>query len=153
MVSLFNNKRGVSPLIATILLIAFAVALGAVVMSIGRSTIGGMDAGFAILDLGGKKQVCFFDRQADSALEITIKNGDTMEIADFQISIIGSVDVLNSNSLLSTPLNKGEVKRLLIKYDESAVGEIRKVIITPNIIRNGERTLGTGINLENIVAC
>ena len=33
----FNNKRGVSPLIATVLLISFAVALGAVVLNWGRN--------------------------------------------------------------------------------------------------------------------
>ena len=36
MQKIIKNKKGVSPLIATILLIAFAVALGAVVMSWGR---------------------------------------------------------------------------------------------------------------------
>lgn len=34
-----NNKKGVSPLIATVLLIAFAVALGAIVMNWGRSYV------------------------------------------------------------------------------------------------------------------
>jgi len=33
------NKKAVSPLIATVLLIAFAVALGAVVMNWGRSYV------------------------------------------------------------------------------------------------------------------
>ena len=37
--SMFASKKGLSPLIATILLIAFAVALGAVVMNLGP-TIG-----------------------------------------------------------------------------------------------------------------
>lgn len=34
-----NNKKGVSPLIATVLLIAFAVALGAIVMNWGRAYV------------------------------------------------------------------------------------------------------------------
>ena len=38
-VNLLKNKRGISPLIATVLLIAFAVALGAVVMTWGKSYI------------------------------------------------------------------------------------------------------------------
>jgi flagellin-like protein len=151
--SLLNSKRGVSPLIATILLIAFAVALGAVVMSIGKNTIGGMDAGFAIIDIGGKKQACFIDRGADSALEITLKNGDTTDIADFKVSIIGTNDSINKESLLSAPVNKGDIKRLLVQYDKNDVGDIRKVVITPRIIRNDERTLGTGISIEGITAC
>ena len=37
--SLFKQKRGVSPLIATVLLIAFAVALGAIVMTWGENYV------------------------------------------------------------------------------------------------------------------
>ena len=33
------NRRGLSPLVATVLLIAFAVALGAVIMSLGKSYV------------------------------------------------------------------------------------------------------------------
>ena len=41
MISMFrpNNKKGVSPLIATVLLIAFAIALGTVIMNWGRGEL------------------------------------------------------------------------------------------------------------------
>ena len=150
---LLRNKRGVSPLIATILLIAFAVALGAVVMNIGRNKIMGMDAGFAVLDLGGKKQICFYDRAGNSALELTLKNGDVMEIEDLQVSLIGKNDIVNKDHLLMEPIKKAEVKRVVVTYDAGQVGELRKVVITPNIVRNGEKTLGTGLEIENLQPC
>ena len=151
--NLLRNKRGVSPLIATILLIAFAVALGAVVMNVGRSTIGGMDAGFSILDLGGKKQICFFDRAENSALELTVKNGDIMELEDLQVSIIGTDDIVNKDHLLLEPIKKAEVKKVMVMYDAGQVGKLTKIVITPNIIRNGERTLGTGLEIESLQPC
>jgi flagellin-like protein len=151
--NLLRNKRGVSPLIATILLIAFAVALGAVVMNVGRSTIGAMDAGFSILELGGKKQVCFFDRAENSALELTIKNGDIMELEDLQVSVIGIADIVNRDHLLQVPIKKAEIKKVMVLYDARQTGKLRKIVITPNIIRNGERTLGTGLELEGLQPC
>lgn len=36
---MFNNKRGISPLIATIMLLAFAIALGSIVMTWGKDLI------------------------------------------------------------------------------------------------------------------
>jgi len=148
---LFRNKRGISPLIATILLIAFSVALGVLVLNLGKNL--GMDVGFAIMDLSGKKQICFFDRAENSALEFTIKNGDMMEITDLQISLIGTDDILNKDDLLAEPIQKAEVKRIMVMYDSTQSGSLRKVVITPNIIRNGERTLGTSLEVENIQPC
>ena len=151
---IFRNKRGLSPLIATILLIAFAVALGAVVMNIGKNTLRGMDAGFAILDLGGKKQICYFDRAENSALEITIKNGNVMEITDFQVSIVGTEDIsLPKDQILTAPLQKGEVRRVMVMYDGAKTGTLTKVLIRPKILRNGERTLGTELEVEGIGPC
>lgn len=61
MLNIFISKKGVSPLIATILLIAFAVALGSVVMNWGLS-----------LNLGKSTDVC-------RNVEIKIRNIDTIE--------------------------------------------------------------------------
>ena len=56
MLEFFSSKKGVSPLIATILLIAFAVALGSVVMNWGLN-----------LSLGKSSDKC-------SRVEIKIRN-------------------------------------------------------------------------------
>ena len=61
MYNIFNSKKGVSPLIATILLIAFAVALGSVVMNWGLN-----------LNLGKSPDRC-------RGVEITIRNTDNAE--------------------------------------------------------------------------
>jgi len=56
------TKRGVSPLIATVLLIAFAVALSAVVINYTRAPLPGSstecDVPLVVHVLGGKDQLC-----------------------------------------------------------------------------------------------
>lgn len=149
---MFRNKRGLSPLIATILLIAFAVALGAVIMNLGRSL--SMDAGFSILEMEGEKQICYIDRGENSALEMTIKNGDVMEIVDLKVSIVGTTNnIINKDSLLTESIGKAELKRVIVPYNSGDVGELKKIIITPNILRNGEKTFGTGLEIEGIKSC
>ena len=63
-----NNKRAVSPLIATILLIAFAVALGAVVMNIPQDSDDGQNlptqkgcdsVALSILKTGSNEFLCY----------------------------------------------------------------------------------------------
>jgi flagellin-like protein len=155
MSTLLKNKRGLSPLIATILLIAFAVAIGAVVMNIGRTTlIPDPDAKiFSILEVQGKQQICYFDKGTESLLEITLKNGADTEIVNLQLSIIGKKDINNLNNLLTQPIQKSEVKRVAVKYDGAAVGQLTKVIITPRVIEKGTPALKSSLEVENIPTC
>lgn len=82
---IFPSKKGVSPLIATVLLIAFAVALGSVVMNWGLN-----------LNLGKSGDKC-------RGVEIKIRNIDVAEVCyggfgqngwiDFIIDNTGSIDI------------------------------------------------------------
>ncbi len=150
---MLHSKKGLTPLIATILLIAFAVALGAVVMNLGKNPPSFMNAGFSIMEMGGARQICFFDRGENSALEFTLQNGDVMEIVNLQISLVGTNDIVNKDRLLTETIQKGEAKRVMVMYDSGQVGNLRMVAITPNIIRNGEKTLGTSLKVEGIQPC
>jgi flagellin-like protein len=66
------NRRAISPLIATVFLIAFAVALGAVIMSLGKTYVESIPASAA----GAK--VCDSTTVTDSLklLQIQYINGD-----------------------------------------------------------------------------
>ena len=80
------NKRGISPLFATILLIAFSIALGAVVMSWGEAYIeekaefakgvqevsrGCNNVFFSILSVKATPQIC----QKGNTIEVFLDNG------------------------------------------------------------------------------
>jgi len=155
MIRLLKNKRGLSPLIATILLIAFAVALGAVVMNIGRSTIL-PDSGssiFTLLEIGGAKQICYFDKGTESLLEFTIKNKGMAEISDLQLSLVGKRDIINTDDLLKQPIKKVEVRKVMVKYDGITIGQLNKVIITPIVIEDNQPGLKNSLEFDNIPLC
>ncbi len=80
MAGFFKSKKGVSPLIATILLIAFAVALGSVVMNWGLS-----------LELGKSGDKC---RNVD----IRIRNVDVSEVCYGGIGQNGYINFIIDNA-------------------------------------------------------
>ena len=155
MATFLKNKKGLSPLIATILLIAFAVALGAVVMNIGRTTVlgPGADSTFSLIELGGKKQICNLENGPSSILEFTLKNGNQDEITDLQISIIGSKDIVNLGKLLSQPIGRAETRKIAVGYDSSSVGQLKRVIITPVIIESGQPNFGKAVEADTFQIC
>src|SRR3989344_1722930 len=82
----FSSKKGVSPLIATILLIAFAVALGTVIMNWGLSLGSSSDDPCAKVALELKKmvdngEVCYGNRGAEGYLNFVIENSGSTDIS------------------------------------------------------------------------
>ena len=73
------NKKAVSPLIATLLLIFAAIVLGVLVMNWGRAHVeAGAKCSVAtdmkLVDIGGVKQVCY-SRVENGFVEFTVENG------------------------------------------------------------------------------
>ena len=77
---MFKSKKGVSPLIATILLIAFAVALGSVVMNWGLN-----------LNLGKSTDMC-------RSVEIKIRNIDVAEACFGGVGANGYINFIIDNT-------------------------------------------------------
>ena len=164
--SMINNKRGLSPLIATILLIAFAVALGAVVMNLGR-TIGdgelpfngeagcGVSGKLEIAEIGGEYKICFAEMGKESYVDFTIHNGASADINDLQVTIYGSNDVFNMDSILKEVMKRGEGRRIKIKYDNTVYGNIEKFVIIPKVEHDGSIVLcdEAKLELEEIGSC
>lgn len=99
------HKKGVSPLIATVLLIAFAVSLGAVVMNWGRGYVEStmeqaevqssekiscsMDTSMGIVQVGDKARLCI-DRDVGEGVKYTLNftliNTGTVDLQGVQIT-------------------------------------------------------------------
>src|SRR3989338_9325373 len=82
----FSSKKGVSPIIATILLIAFAVALGTVIINWGLSLGSSSDDPCAKVALELKKmvdngEVCYGNRGAEGYLNFVIENSGSTDIS------------------------------------------------------------------------
>src|SRR3989344_4899144 len=80
MLKMIKSKKGVSPLIATILLIAFAVALGSVVMNWGLN-----------LNLGSSRDMC-------RSVEVKIRNIDVAEVCFGGVGINGYINFVLDNT-------------------------------------------------------
>jgi flagellin-like protein len=149
----FEGKRAVSPLIATILLIAFAVALGAVVMSIGRTIP--CPVNLEVVELGGVAAPCLRAQGNDTFIEFTIKNLADADVEDLHLIAFGANDVMNSPYLLETPLTKSTAQKIRVKYNINQYGPVDKIEITPEIICKGESQTqeSSALSFENIGTC
>ncbi len=162
--NIFNQKKGVSPLIATVLLVFLSIALGAVVMTFGEAYIG-ENAGFAkgepevglgcetikfdITTISGVPHVCIKER----TLDISLDNGPSTVVDDFHARIHGSEGVSNVQNLLNRPLERNAGVRLRIPYEY--VGKPVKVVITPIKKTGGALAYCTekSIQIENLPEC
>ncbi|MCK5629639.1 MAG: hypothetical protein KAI26_03410 [Nanoarchaeota archaeon] len=98
------KKKGVSPLIATVLLIAFAVSLGAVVMNWGRGYVEttmtqadvqsaekiscSMDTSIGVVQVGDKQRLCIDDAATNATLNFTLINTGSATLQGVQILVI-----------------------------------------------------------------
>jgi flagellin-like protein len=143
MVSSFWKKRGVSPLIATVLLISFAVALGSVVLNWGRnleiSKPGDLCTGVELkIREIGDAQICYFGSGTESHIKFILDNVGKKDIDGIGIWITGEkgTSLLDYNEFL---IKKGElldVKDSIVKYDFKQYGQIRHVQFFPKV-KNG----------------
>jgi flagellin-like protein len=144
------NKKGISPLISTLLLIFFAVALGLVVMSWGKTAqIEEIEAScdeidLDILTLNGEPQACY----ADGNLKFTLENSGTLPIMGVKLFIISdSIEKIEVDSSI-TP---ADIVKLETAYTSA---EIQKIKISPKISDlEGEFCAKKGVELENINEC
>ena len=151
------NKKGVSPLIATSMLIVLAVGLGVVVMNFGRAQIEiaaqcAVDIGLQITQLNKKPQVCF--AREKNELFFIAENGRQIPVESLKLRIIGQKSVLNQDVPESSMERLGTVLKY-IPYDLAAYGEIRQVRFTPEVTLYDEKILCSeqAIIMEDIRDC
>ncbi|MBW2986491.1 hypothetical protein KY333_03915 [Candidatus Woesearchaeota archaeon] len=162
---MLHSKKGVSPLVATILLILFSIVLGAVVMSWGEAyieekaefvkgaqeTVAGCDAAYInIIKVSGELEICYKD---DDILEVWIENGPTTELYDIHARIVGTEKATTRDSILIEPLRPADARKVMFRFEP--VGFIRQVKLTPIIMRAGTLTpcVQKAITVENVHPC
>jgi len=128
------NTKGVSPLIATILLIAFAVSVGAVVMNWTSTSEGVAHANeesicqhvsVQVLTTNGAKAICL-DR-SNNKIRIDFENGKTA-IDGLRLSYLGkAANYVDYNQ----PIPAGVLSHMELEYDVAVFGELSMVRIIP----------------------
>ena len=138
------DKRGISPLIATILLIAFAIALGLVVMNWGKSyieekaefTAGATDTSgcglveLNVIQVAGRDKICY--NPNDNSIEVFLENGPDAKITDLQVRVVGSQGIKTLESVLDKSIEQSVSAQIKFNYP-SGLGDVQQLKMTPVI--------------------
>ena len=153
---MFKKKKGVSPLIATVLLIAFAVALGAVVMNWGRTYVEdtaslareksdteikcSSDVKLEFLSIKNVEKLCY-EYTTTTKLNMTIENTGKLDIVGLQVTVVGEKNI-NTTEIDLKAVN-ASLKRSRFYRNESIemsdLGAPTQVRIVPEIEVSGNR--------------
>ncbi len=147
------NKKGIAPLVATLLLISFAVALGVVIMTFGRAQVEleaqcPINVGLKLSKIGGVEQLCYDAAKRD--LSFTVENGVNIDIEGLVVNVIGS-EKAETFQLTEARMGKAGVYLGHIPFD----GEIKQVKISPKVILydNEEICTDKAVVVEELRAC
>ena len=145
MLKTFKNKKAVSPLIATILLIAFAVALGAVVMSWGINVKPLMenpsiekcgDVSLEVQKIKDIPQAFYGGSGSDGFIKFTIANTGSYGIDEIILWIVGEKDT-NIIDLKQSSIKVGYPLIKEVQYNFDTYGEVKKLKFIPKIKVDG----------------
>ncbi|MBI2650069.1 hypothetical protein HYX04_02020 [Candidatus Woesearchaeota archaeon] len=142
----FNSKKGVSPLIATVLLIAFAVALGSVVMNwglnlnLGKSTDICRNVEIKIRNIDAS-EVCFGGFGQNGYINFIIDNTGSIDISGLAIWIIEEkgTRLFDLDNILIGKDSLYDKKDKAVSYDFSVFGNIKQVQFIPKV-KTGQTT-------------
>ena len=149
------NKKAITPLLSTLLLLVFAASLGAIVISWGESQNGlavypitCQTVELQLVELERAEQICY----EDGRLEFIIQNLGEAPLLSIKVTVMGE-DKFYSE-VIETELYPADILRKSIYYD-SAIGDIQKVFIVPKIKENNivKFCPRNGIEIEYINQC
>ncbi|MBT3406453.1 hypothetical protein HN419_04765 [Candidatus Woesearchaeota archaeon] len=160
------NKRAVSPLVATILLILFAIALGAIVMNVGKDYISkkgvefeqkkpiangnGCDgAAFKIVSIAGQRQLCY--SLSDSDLEMVVESVGSSTISSLKIFVMGENTKEPETLFCDKEIPKAEANFFKEPYNSEELGAIKYAKITPVV--GGKPCSSAAQEFTDIPAC
>ena len=151
------DKRAIAPLVATLLLISFAISLGVVVMNFGRAQVElqaqcPINIGLKLAMIGGENQVCY--DTAKKALSFTAENGVNIKVSGLIVNIIGSQEA-QTFELNDAKITKAGTYIGHVNYDSVKSGEIRQLKITPKIVLYDaeEICVEKALIVEKVVGC
>lgn len=124
------DKKALSPLITTVILVAVGVAIGSIILALttGLGECRTVKLGINMVD--NKPRACY--NAELKQIEIEIENGAKSEIAAFKLTLEGSRDIQNTD--FEKTFGKSETKKIAIPYDLNKLGSILKVKLSPVIL-------------------
>ncbi len=140
MLNILGSKRGVSPLIATVLLIAFAVALGSVIMNwglnldLGKSADKCSNVEIKVRNIDDS-EVCFGGFGQQGYINFIIDNMGTKDLSGLAIWIVGEkgTNLFDLDNILIEKGSLYDKKDKEVAYDFSKYGDIKHVQFIPKV--------------------
>lgn len=142
--NVIDNKRGVSPLIATVLLVMIVVSIGAAVMMVIRGISEeqldkievsakeiqcGTEVKPQILSVGQNYKYCL--NATEGILQIMIENDGKIKIEDWRVTIIGNTSVYDNESVFGG-VDVGEIVTYTFSLKSSdTIGTYQKIRLLP----------------------
>ncbi|MAG16138.1 hypothetical protein CMO88_03690 [Candidatus Woesearchaeota archaeon] len=167
-VTFFANKKGVSPLIATVLLIAFAVALGAVIMNWGRGFVQdqtanveqttevevgcALDVQLKVSEIGGTPQLCYGGSSTEGYFEFTLDNQGRKDVKEIGIIIHGQKAIYQNSTLNNSLIIAGGAHYRNLSFNFDTYGDVKYVRFIPKIDISGVTTPCSGSSLQKDAA-
>ena len=136
----FFNKRGVSPLIATVLLVSFTIALGFIVLNWGRN-LDISKPGDECLEIAikirsiGDLDLCYSGLGQDTYINFIVDNTGNIDIDGLGIWIVGEkgTKLLNLDDVSIKKGGHFNVEDKSITYDFNTYGKIKHVQFIPKV--------------------
>ncbi|MFC1800902.1 hypothetical protein ACFLZB_00345 [Nanoarchaeota archaeon] len=151
------NKRGIGPLLATILLIVLAVAVGVVVMNFGRAQIESsakcaVDIGLTIVELNQEEQLCY--EKLNNQIYFIAENGPNVPLTGLRLRVIGS-EAIFVRDLEGSDVEKAGTTMQYVDYDYTTYGDIKQFKLTPKVRLYDEEIICSeqSIEMENVREC
>lgn len=138
-------KRGIAPLIATIIIVGFTIALGAVVVIWGGTFVRNLQQ--STEKTAAKEITCLKDMQIDirgaclggDSIRILINNLGSQNITSFNVRIKG--DNGDQSSISSSGLSAYQLGSVSVNFDQNIVGNPTKIEVFPMIIFEREEAI------------
>ncbi len=135
---ILKGKKGISPLLATVMLLVLAVGLGVIVMNWGRASLeAGAECsvriGVRLVEVEGVPQICYSGSGEDGELSFIIENGPNADVSQIQMRIIGSKKVYTTD-LAESSIKKGYPLMKKLPYNFDLFGDIKQIKLTPKAV-------------------
>ncbi|MEM3126571.1 MAG: hypothetical protein QW331_00685 [Candidatus Woesearchaeota archaeon] len=128
------DKKGIAPLIATFLLLFFAVVIGLVVINWGRAQLEeqascSVDPGLKFIQIEGKPQVCY----GDGFTFFLVENGPAVDVESLQVRLIDENRRIFAQSMPASSILRNGALEKRITYDANQYGGVKQIKISPTI--------------------
>lgn len=154
------NKKAMSPVFATAILLFIAVGLGIIAMNWGRayletSSVCAINTKMGIVNINNMPQICFKSGE-NGYIKFMIENGPNTDIEKLRLRAIGK-NRIYTTELANSSIALGDSFMGIVPYNSEVFGSIKQIKIIPEIkvYKNQPPAICSeqGIIIENIQEC